>query len=320
MGLIRLFKNITFLCRYDLKQIKHECRKIFDYTELDNLKFEIADAMQKGGIKLPKIKNRFETLDALLNSQKSLSRLGDGEFMLMNGESIPFQTHSPEIEEKLQTIVRSSNDNIMVGLADFMGTLEAYTAENKHYWRTYLPHNRNLIYKYIDFNKQYYDACVTRPYINYQDKTPTAEYYRKFKTLWKNKNVIIIEGAKTRSGIGNDLYDECKTVKRILAPSLNAYKCYEDILQAALSQPKDSLFLISLGPTASILAYDLALKGRRAIDTGHLDVEYMWFLTGAQKRCKLPGKFVLEAKGGQNVKAVSEADCQNQVIVNLSGE
>lgn len=320
MGLIRLFKNIAFLSRCDLKQIKQDCRKTFDYAELDNLKFEVIAALQKGEIKLPKIKNRFETLNELLTSQKSLSRMGDGEFMLMNGESIPFQTYSKEIGERLCKIVHSSEDNIMIGVADFMGELDVYTDENKHYWRSYLPRSRELIYKYIDFTKQYYDACVTRPYINYRDKSQTAEYYDKFKMLWKNKNIVIIEGAQTRSGIGNDLYDECKTIRRVLAPSLNAYKRYEDILHAALSQPTDSLFLISLGPTASILAYDLALKGRRAIDTGHLDVEYMWFLTGAQKRCKIPGKFVLEAKGGQNVEAVSETDYQNQVIINLSEE
>ncbi len=320
MGLLRLFKNLAFLSRCDLKQIKQDCRKIFDYAELDNIKFEVAAALQNGELKLPKIKNRFETLDELVGSQKSLTRLGDGEFMLMNGESIPFQTYCPRIGDKLREIVQTKDKNIMVGLADFFGSLDVYTPENKHYWRTYLPQSRSRIYKYIDFEKQYYDACVTRPYINYQDKEPTAAYYQKFKTLWENKDIIIIEGAQTRSGIGNDLYDNCKSVKRILAPALNAFDRYDDILQAALSEPKDSLFLISLGPTASVLAYDLAQTGRRAIDTGHLDVEYMWFLTGAQKRCKLAGKFVLEVKGGQNIEAINDAGYQSQIIANFTEE
>ena len=36
--------------------------------------------------------------------------------------------------------------------------------------------------------------------------------------------------------------------------------------------------LIALGPTATILAYDLAEKGVQALDVGHIDIEYEWFL------------------------------------------
>jgi hypothetical protein len=39
---------------------------------------------------------------------------------------------------------------------------------------------------------------------------------------------------------------------------------------------KNILILISLGPTATVLAYDLAKLGYWAIDIGHIDNEYEW--------------------------------------------
>ena len=39
----------------------------------------------------------------------------------------------------------------------------------------------------------------------------------------KDRDVIICEGEKTRMGVGNDLLDNCKSIKRIICPSENAF-------------------------------------------------------------------------------------------------
>lgn len=36
---------------------------------------------------------------------------------------------------------------------------------------------------------------------------------------------------------------------------------------------------ILLDPTATVLAYDLAVQGFQAVDINHVDVEYEWFLS-----------------------------------------
>ena len=46
----------------------------------------------------------------------------------------------------------------------------------------------------------------------------------------------------------------------------------------------DSIILIALGPTATVLAYDLSKRGYQAIDVGHIDIEYEWFLNNASKK------------------------------------
>ena len=54
------------------------------------------------------------------------------------------------------------------------------------------------------------------------------------------------------------------------------------------------MILITLGPTATILAYDLAMQGYQAIDFGQVDNEYEWFLRHATERIVIEGKSVSE--------------------------
>ena len=62
-------------------------------------------------------------------------------------------------------------------------------------------------------------------------------------------------------------------------------------------QDKDSLILIALGPTATILSYDLYKLGFQAVDIGHIDIEYEWFLQGAQVKSIVKNKYNYEANG-----------------------
>ena len=67
-------------------------------------------------------------------------------------------------------------------------------------------------------------------------------------------------------GIGNDLFDNASSIKRILGPNTEAFHYYDKIIQAVNQFPKSTLILLALGPTATIMAYDLARQGYQAID------------------------------------------------------
>ena len=67
-----------------------------------------------------------------------------------------------------------------------------------------------------------------------------------------------------------------QSVNFIYGPKAHAFREYERILQEALKQPKDRLMIVVLGPTATILAYDLAKSGYQALDIGHLGKAYDW--------------------------------------------
>ena len=127
-------------------------------------------------------------------------------------------------------------------------------------------------------------------------------YFARLKKLWADRDIYIVEGVKTRLGVGNDLFDNCKSLHRIIGPAENAFDKYDVILERIVSiVPKSALLIMAMGPTATLLAYDLTPLGYRAIDIGHVDIEYEYFLRKAQDKIKIPGKYVNEVSGGAQV-------------------
>ena len=145
----------------------------------------------------------------------------------------------------------------------------------------------------------------------YIDKSHCENQLNLLKAIWENQDVIIVEGTKSRTGIGNDLYNNVKSLQRILGPATNAFSMYDKMLETIKTYvPKDRLILLSYGPTATILAYDLAKLGYWAVDIGHLDIEYEWFLKGASDSIAIKGKFTNENKQGHFVD-----DCVDQIYL-----
>ena len=58
----------------------------------------------------------------------------------------------------------------------------------------------------------------------------------------------MVEGETSKNGIGNDLFDNVKSIKRIIYPAKNSFRVYDKILKAVLTFDKNNLILISLGP------------------------------------------------------------------------
>lgn len=161
----------------------------------------------------------------------------------------------------------------------------------------------------IPDNRNYADTNMTRFYMDYVDKSECKKRIYDIKKIWKGKKVIIIEGEKTKLGVNNDLFDDCVEIKRIIAPNKNAFKFFYQILYYASLQDKENLFLISLGPTATILSYELCKRGFQAIDIGHIDIEYEWLKRNAKDKIPINGKYVNEAK---NIGDLSDVNIANE--------
>ena len=125
---------------------------------------------------------------------------------------------------------------------------------------------------------------------------------------------MIIEGEKTRVGIGNDLLNNTKSIKRILCPNVNAFNVYEKIISSVKHFDNNILVLIALGPTATVLAYDLHKLNYQVIDIGHIDIEYELYLRKAKYSIPIPSKLVFEAAGGtSNISNVTDINYYNQI-------
>ena len=151
----------------------------------------------------------------------------------------------------------------------------------------------------------------------YKDRTNCSYYFKMIKELWNKRDIVIIEGCESRLGIGNDLFDNAKSIKRILCPKKNAYNRYDEILEQAKKIDKEKLILLAIGPTATILAYDLYKLGYQAVDIGHIDIEYEWFLQNVEDKVAIKNKYVGEAIGGENVENENNVEYVNQIICRI---
>ena len=83
-----------------------------------------------------------------------------------------------------------------------------------------------------------------------------------------------------------------------------------------LTLNQNTLILISLGPTATVLTYDLIEYGHQIIDFGHFDIQYEYYLRNVSKKIKIPNKYVGEVPGGTlNINPISNKDYYNQIII-----
>ena len=285
----------------------------------NNVMYEVTDKRIKNYLlETPKVASCEETLEELLYNKKSICRFGDGEFACISGNlRAKFTaTYSQELADRLIEVLNSNDKNIMVAIADNYGNLEEYSEASKREIRYYMTNDvRKEHMKLLDINKKYYNAYVTRPYITFADAFTDNPRHRfeKIKLLWQDMDVVMVEGKFTRFGVGNDLLDNAKSITRILGPAVDAINKYDEILSACLLENKEAIYLVAMGPVATILAYDLAKTGRQSIDIGHLDLEYEWFLKGEGVRVPIPYKYVNEISGGENVEGVNDEKYESEI-------
>ena len=267
---------------------------------------------------LPMVKSIPETIDKILAEKCSICRFGDGELLYISERrSLPFQKQDERLRKYFITILNSEHENLLIGLPIGFYSLSNLKKSTYHTWRAIISWTYPGIKKYLKKDKIYYNASMTRPYIEYQDKSHCKEWFDSIRKIWENRSIILIEGEKSRLGVGNDLFNEAKSVKRILGPAHNAFDRYDSILEYAKKQPKDSLILIAMGPTAKPLAYELAKNGYQAIDIGNIDIEYEWFLRGANEKVKIIGKYTSEAVGGRDVSEINDKTYNSQIIMHF---
>lgn len=273
------------------------------------------------GIKeVPRILEGTKLLEKIVEDHSSLCRFGDGEFEMIRGKERPwFQKPNYMLSRRLEEVLFSEDDGINIAIAQNFVGFEQYKEDAADSIREYMfGDTRSEILRLLDKQRYYYDTYVTRPYIIYKDKKNADEIFPLFKKIWNCREVVIVEGEYSRIGIGNDLMKNARSLSRILCPSQNAWDKYQEILHEVLCRvSRQSLICISLGPSATVLAYDLAKEGYQALDIGQLDNEYEWYLREAEERIEIPGKMVAEIAAEQKFEIADEAVYKNQIIARI---
>ncbi|CTH97336.1 glycosyl transferase, family 8 [Streptococcus pneumoniae] len=291
---------------------EHPERMLADLQKL------ITKDMLEKPLDIIQVKGIDETLDYIIEHNSSLVRFGDGEVNLMWGLPIPYQNHDLELANQLKHIVGlESDEKLVVCLPGAFDDRFVFTWWATPFWKEHM----NV---YMDFYKElckgswYGSTFISRPYIDYEDKSKAKGQFEKLKSIWENRDILIVEGITSRSGVGNDLFDKVKSVKRIICPSHNAYSVVDNIQEEIMKHAEGRLILCMLGPTAKVLAYHLSRKGYQVLDIGHIDSEYEWMKMGAKTKVKFSHKHTAEYNFDQDIQFIEDETYNSQILVDLS--
>lgn len=247
---------------------------------------------------LPAILSLEETINAILRDNLSVCRYGDGELNIIRGVGNGFCAPDARLGERLRDILQDSSaleKKILVCIPGSLADLTRDVPESRYFWHLHFLKTFDSWLRYATA-PSYGNSLATRYYINYLDPDYAAHVVALWKKVWDKRDVLVVEGAESRIGVGNDLFDNVRSLRRVLCPGKDAFRKYDSILEAARKHGRECLVLIALGQTAAVLAYDLALEGIQALDLGHIDVEYEWFRMGATEKVDIPSKAVNEVR------------------------
>lgn len=287
-------QNMEFLSKNSIHENNvQNALQILKLVE-DKYRYELTDEKFPKAWK-PKILDAPTTIDNLLTSRKSLCRFGDGECTIMKGQSIGFQEYDAELAERLRQILADEQTDCYVGI-------------NRYYWYILDEPERStnpVHYRFYTFNvpqyREFYKAHCNKEkiyatsnlggYMSQKSLEFCEERYNQLKTLFKDKKLVIVAGETVFDNIKYDLFEYASKKEFVFAPRVNAFKKFHEILEKLSTYPKDCVMVLILGPTATVLAYELSKCGYVSYDIGHLPKDYDAFMKRADRSAEAISKF-----------------------------
>lgn len=263
-----------------------------------------------------------QTITYIKTHKCSVTRFGDGELSIMLQKGAPgFQKGSPALAADMKRTLQAASPDLLICMPGGFITTAAYSDHGKQFWDQWsIAFQKDAVEAIRTLTPEGYvfgDAFLSRPFSPYKSSKPAEKLFPMLKELWQDQDILFIEGEGTRLGLGNDLFDNVRSVKRILCPAENAYDVYDKILETALSHWNGELVILALGPTATVLAGDLSQKGIRALDLGHVDIQYEWFLSG-EKFVPVTGKYTHGARQGRRTVECNDETYLSQIIASVT--
>lgn len=220
--------------------------------------------LQKSG-RWPKVLNEWKTLERILNGC-SLARYGDGEVKHMDGRRNVSQGFVPSLQKALKEAFSHRSTNYLVGVPNVFDGRQFTEVNEGYIWSM-----RRRFAKIADTKYEYGSSYITRG-----DLFPAMHYpsfWYVMSELWNGRDVVLVRGHEKRAN-PEGMMARARNIDRVETPSAHAWSEYGRILLECMSHPRESLYLLCVGPTATVLAMDLCKSGRWAVDIGHLGMFY----------------------------------------------
>ena len=226
-----------------------------------------------------------ETLKEIL-SGKSIARFGDGELKLIMGMGLgnrgnnnEYQVYNERLSKRLKEIIKSPTKSCVIAINSFYdkSTDITFSGQNFSYWENFwLKFWKKL--KSI-YRKEYTYGCSHISRVTLFKENDIKD----IKKIWDNKKVLFVVGNGSYFVYEKKLFDNVKNAKMMVVAGKSSFDKYDSILEKIMTFDKQYLILLSLGPCATVLAYDLSKEGYQALDIGHLPNCYLESL-GERKR------------------------------------
>lgn len=224
-----------------------------------------------------KVLSETDTMEAVVGGI-SIARYGDGEFNLVRGGNCVSQRAAPGLRDELASILNSKDNRCIVGIPRLDPRSPKYANWSKccaHYGA------------YLNPKKYYGSAFITRP-----DSAPwiaTDDYYEAIQSLWTGKRITMVYGSQRSLSKDFPALGSAAAIDVVETDYAHTYHRIDE-LEAATVLQGNKVVLLMCGPTATCLAYRLAVQGFHAIDLGHIG---MWW--DAHKNPKLVGQLKYDA-------------------------
>jgi glycosyltransferase family protein len=262
-----------------------------------------------------------KTIRYIKQTNCSVARFGDGEFGIMLRQNGPtFQQATDEMAVAIAKVFDNIPSNLLICLPRAFISTRGLKVHGKRFWNGWslnnLPEVTQAISPFVGKKYRFGDANISRPYSPYTSNRKAQKLFPMLKSLWEERDILFIEGEKTRLGVGNDLFSNAKSIKRILCPAENAFDVYDRILETVKVSWRGELVILALGPTATVLASDLSKLGIQALDLGHIDIQYEWYL-GGTSFVPVKGKYTNETLDGRQPEDCVNSEYLSQIIAEV---
>lgn len=275
-GLIKISIRYKWLLRLP-KEVKKGFGKLYNIIFRPWHKVKLEQYRQS----YPQVMTLTETLKKLIDEKISIARFGDGEMKLIAGDGLgergkknEYQVFDGKLQKRLQEILKNPKENVLVSIAPFsdkyddMPNYRNGFSYMERFWIDYWKR----VNSYFDFTFKYGCATISRPSVFYENKL------EDIKKIWDGRKVLFVVGQGSHFIDEPRLFDNIADKTFLYAKGKSSFDEYEKIFEQIKTYDKDWLVFISLGPTATLLAYDLADLGYQALDMGHLPNCYLQYL------------------------------------------
>ncbi|WP_321391988.1 GT-D fold domain-containing glycosyltransferase [uncultured Desulfuromusa sp.] len=215
----------------------------------------------------PDVRSEIETVKSIVKNRSSIGRFGDGELNMCIGRNKSFQKYDKRLVDRLKEILMVEEDNFLVGI----NTVRS-EADLTPIWQKFVVRRGNRVLQLLDRGRTYESSTITTFFPSQQNEFDV--YVENLRAIWNDRKVLFVVGKNSRFFFLEELFDNIVRYEFVYGPAENAFSVYDELIDRVQEYGTDWLVMISLGPTATVMAYDLFRLGYQAIDLGQTPSKY----------------------------------------------